>query len=152
MDIGSGNGYPSAALSNFAPHTFIIDGIECKSMEGFLQSLKFSNPEMQKEVCQLVGIVAKRRGAKKNWKTSQILYWQGRAYKRDSQAYQDLLDRAYDALSQNAGFRSALLATKDANLTHSIGKIKQSETVLTRSEFCSRLMKIRERLKNGNLS
>lgn len=41
MDIGSGTGYPSAALSNFAPHSFVIDGVECASMEGFLQSLKF---------------------------------------------------------------------------------------------------------------
>ena len=48
MDIGSQNGYPSGALSNFAPHPFEIDGIKCNSMEGFLQSLKFSNPEMQK--------------------------------------------------------------------------------------------------------
>ena len=36
MDIGSDTGYPSATLSNFAPHTFIIDGVECASMEGFL--------------------------------------------------------------------------------------------------------------------
>ncbi|MBO5435963.1 hypothetical protein J6A31_09230 [bacterium] len=34
MDIGNGTGYPSAALSNFAPHGFIIDGVECASMEG----------------------------------------------------------------------------------------------------------------------
>lgn len=40
MDIGSGTGFPTAALSNFAPHPFIIDGVECNSMEGFLQSLK----------------------------------------------------------------------------------------------------------------
>lgn len=32
MDIGSGTGYPSAALSNFAPHAFTIDGIECASI------------------------------------------------------------------------------------------------------------------------
>lgn len=41
MDIGSGTGYPSANLSNFSPHVFTVDGIECNSMEGFLQSLKF---------------------------------------------------------------------------------------------------------------
>ena len=55
MDIGSGAGYPSAALSNFAPHAFELDGVECASMEGFLQSLKFENPEMQRQVCTLVG-------------------------------------------------------------------------------------------------
>lgn len=65
MDIGSGTGYPSAALSNFAPHAFTIDGIECASMEGFLQSLKFENPEIQRQVCTLVGKAAKFKGKKK---------------------------------------------------------------------------------------
>lgn len=64
MDIGSGTGFPSASLSNFAPHVFVIDDIECASMESFLQSLKFSSPEMQAEVCKLVGKAAKFKGKK----------------------------------------------------------------------------------------
>lgn len=36
MDIGSGTGYPSATLSNFAPHSFVIDGVECAPMDGFI--------------------------------------------------------------------------------------------------------------------
>ena len=147
MDIGSRNDYPSCALSNFAPHPFVIDGVECASMEGFLQSLKFKNTDMQKEVCKLVGMAAKRRGREKRWFTTQTLYWQGKEYKRDSQEYQDLLDRAYNELSKNTGFRKALLATGDATLTHNIGKIKITETVLTRQEFCSRLLAIRKRLQ-----
>ena len=147
MDIGSDKGYPSAALSNFAPHPFVIDGVECASMEGFLQSLKFSNPEMQKEVCKLVGKAAKFKGKKKKWFRTQTLFWQGKEMKRDSQEYQDLLDRAYEALSQNEGFKRALLATGDATLTHSIGKQKITETVLTTREFCSRLTKLRQKLK-----
>lgn len=147
MDIGSGKGYPSSSLSNFAPHPFVIDGIECNSMEGFLQSLKFESPEMQKEVCKLVGKAAKFKGKKKKWWINQTLYWQGVPIKRESQEYQDLLDRAYNALSENKGFREALLASGDAVLTHSIGKRKEQETVLTVREFCSRLTEIRERLK-----
>lgn len=147
MDIGSGSGFPNATLSNFAPHPFIIDGVECNSMEGFLQSLKFSNPEMQKEVCKLVGKAAKFKGKKKKWWRTQTLYWQGIEISRDSQEYQDLLDRAFDALTQNSSFRAALLATGNSVLTHSIGKTKITETVLTRQEFCSRLTKIRERLR-----
>ena len=150
MDIGSGSGFPSSALSNFAPHPFVIDGIECNSMEGFLQSLKFSNPEMQKEVCKLVGKAAKFKGKKKKWWRTQTLYWQGVEIPRDSQEYQDLLDRAFDALAQNSGFRAALLATGNSVLTHSIGKTKITETVLTRQEFCSRLTKIREELRKEN--
>lgn len=147
MDIGSGTGFPSAALSNFTPHPFVFDGIECNSMEGLLQSFKFSNPEMQKEVCKLVGRQAKFKGKKKKWFKTQTLYWQGQEFKRDSDEYQELLDRAFDALATNEGFKKALLATGNATLTHTIGKTKQSETVLTRNEFCSRLTKIRNKLQ-----
>lgn len=144
MDIGSGTGYPSAALSNFAPHPFEIDGILCNSMEGFLQSLKFSNPDMQVEVCKLVGKQAKFKGKKKKWWKTQTLWWRGTEIKRDSEDYQNLLDRAFYALSQNEGFKKALIATGKATLTHSIGKNDPSTTVLTRQEFCSRLTRIRD--------
>ena len=145
MDIGSGTGYPSAALSNFSPHSFVIDGVECASMEGFLQSLKFQDPEMQKHVCTLVG-----KGKKKKWWKTQTLYWQGEEIPRSSERYQELLDDAFMALSKNEGFRRALLATQNATLTHNIGKKKESETVLTRTEFTSRLTKIRNEIQKGN--
>ena len=149
MDIGSGNGYPESALSNFAPHQFEIDGITCHSMEGFLQSLKFQNPDMQAHVCTLVGKKAKFKGKKKKWYRSQTLYWQGQEIDRHGQAYQDLLDRAYEALAQNQRFKKALLATQNATLTHSIGKNKATGTILTKQEFCSRLTKLRTKLQNN---
>ena len=65
MDIGSKSGYPSSALSNFAPHSFELDGVRCASAEGWLQSLKTKNPDMQKHLCTLVGLGAKRMGRKK---------------------------------------------------------------------------------------
>ncbi len=155
MDIGSGKGYPSSALSNFAPHPFTVTWwgatLECNSMEGFLQSLKFKNPAMQKHVATLVGYTAKKKGRDKDWRKSQMLWWDGNAIGRQSTFYQLLLDEAYDALARNTKFRDALLATGDAVLTHSIGKTSPSETVLTRNEFCSRLMKLRERMQKGTL-
>lgn len=147
MDIGSKRGYPASSLSNFSPHEFTIDGVKCASMEGFLQSLKFSSIEMQKHICTLVGIKAKRAGAKKNWKRNQILFWQGKEYARNSQEYQNLLDRAYNELAKNRKFKKVLLATNNAILTHSIGKNKISDTVLTEREFCKRLTALREQLK-----
>jgi hypothetical protein len=140
MDIKSGCGYPASALSNFAPHPFVLDSVECNSMEGFLQSLKFKEIPIQIEVCKLVGYAAKKRGSNKNWQQYQILYWQGVPYQRQSKEYQDLLDRAYSALLLNISFRAA----HDATLTHSIGRTKNNETVLTRREFCSRLMMLRD--------
>lgn len=151
MDIGSGAGFPEASLSNFSPHPFVFDGVECASMEGLLQSLKFSNPDMQKHVCTLVGKKAKFAGKKKKWWRTQTLFWQGIEMRRDSAEYQRLLDKAFDALSQNTSFARALLATGDAKLTHSIGKSRQSETVLTQAEFCSRLTAIRARLRSSGL-
>lgn len=150
MDIRSTGKYPSNKLSNFAGHRFVIDGIVCNSMEGFLQSLKFSNPDMQEEVCKLVGFAAKKKGSKKNWRQRQILHWRGVEIKRDSQIYQDLLDKAYGALAaQSDGFQRALFASGDGQLTHSIGRRKTNETILTTTEFCSRLMKLRTYMKNG---
>jgi len=146
-DIGSGRGWPYDSLSNFSPHPFTIDGVQCNSMEGFLQSLKFKNPDMQREVCKLVGKAAKFKGKKKKWWRFQKLYWQGQEIDRHSQEYQDLLDRAFDALSQNASFQRALLATRDEPLKHTIGKRDPSRTVLTQREFVSRLMKIRDKLR-----
>ena len=144
MDIRSGCGYPGSALSNFAPHPFIFRGIEIASMEGFLQGLKFKNPEMQKYVFSLVGKMAKYKGKEKNWKRDGLLYFQGEAVDRFSDDYQLLLDEAYNALfSQNESARKALLATGNAVLEHSIGRSKEQDTILTRSEFCGRLMRIR---------
>lgn len=146
MDIGSGKSYPANALSNFAPHEFFIDGVRCASMEGFLQSLKFKNPDMQVYVCSLVGRGAKSKGKGKNWRINQTLYWRGRSINRHSVQYQQLLDRAYEALGSNAAFQKALLATGSSTLQHSVGRTKPSETILTRSEFVSRLTKLREKL------
>jgi hypothetical protein len=145
MDISSRAKYPAKALSNFASDTFVLDDVLCNSREGFLQSLKFKSPEMQEEVCKLIGIGAKKRGSQKKWFRTQTLYWRGVEYKRDSDEYQDLLDRAYNACyEQSETFRKALAQTVGATLTHAMGKNKKSETVLTTQEFCSRLTKLRD--------
>jgi hypothetical protein len=118
-------------------------------MEGLLQSLKFSNPEMQKYVCTLVGREAKFKGKKKNWQQEQTLYWAGKPIDRHSSEYQQLLDEAFDALyTQNLKARAALLASGDATLEHSIGRSDDSQTVLTRREFCGRLTRLREKFKS----
>lgn len=152
MDIGTKKPYPASALSNFAPHPFEFDGVYCASMEGLLQSFKFDKHHIQLEVCKMTGLAAKRRGQKRNkaWKQKQTLWWMNTEYPRYSEEYQNLLDRAFSALSENDGFAKALLATNTAHLTHSIGRSKKNETVLTEQEFCSRLMKIRDVL-NRNL-
>ena len=150
MDIGSGNGYPSSSLSNFAGHRFVIDGVTCNSMEGFLQSLKFESPEMQEYVCSLIGKMAKFKGKPKKWFTKQELYWRGKAIDRHSDEYQNLLDRAFQAMyDQSESFRKALKASEGANLSHSMGKSDPKKTILTNTEFLSRLRSLRE---NGTIN
>lgn len=148
LNIGSGNTYPGNALSNFAPHPFIIDGIQCASMEGFLQSLKTKNPDMQVYICSLVGRKAKQTGAGKNWQQRQILYWQGIEYQRNSDDYQQLITRAYDALFQNSHFKKALKATGNATLMHSMGQRKANHTVLTTKEFIGQLTRLRQKIES----
>lgn len=148
MNIKSKAKYPAGALSNFSPYRFTFDGVLCHSMEGVLQAFKFSNKDMQKVVCTLVGLEAKSKGSKKNWKRTQTLYWQGKSFKRDSKDYQKLLDRAYNALAKNTKFQKALLATNKATLKHTLGRKNKKDTVLTQQEFCSRLTRLREVLYN----
>ena len=150
MDIGSGQGWPSAALSNFSPHEFFFRGVKCASMEGLLQALKHKSSEMQLHVCTLVGKAAKFNGKKKKWWQTQTLFWQGKEIDRHSDEYQLLLNEAFWCLfSQNESARLALLATGNAVLEHSMGKPDASRTVLTVREFCSRLTHIRAQLQRA---
>lgn len=64
--------------------------------------------------------------------------------RRNSEECQKVLDFIYISLFlQNEAFRDDLQATGDSVFTHSMGNNKESETVLTEREFCSRLTKLR---------
>jgi hypothetical protein len=103
---------------------------------------------MQRHVCSLVGMAAKKAGRNKNWQREQRLWWRGVPYDRHGKEYQELLDRAYEAMFRDSGsFRRALLASGDAVLEHSMGRTDDSQTVLTRREFCGRLTRLREALR-----
>ena len=148
MDIVTGCSYPASELSNFTAYTFMMDGVLCHSMEGFLQSLKFSDSEKQKEVCLLIGKQAKFKGKRKKWWKTQTLYWQGKEMDRHGEEYQHLLNRAFEALSENKVFQRVLLDTGEEKIVHSEGKSDPTKTILTEQEFCGELMRIRYQLKN----
>lgn len=147
VDIHSKGEYPSCALSNFAEYEFFIDNVKCAGMEGFLQSLKFRSVRKQKQVCLLSGKEAKYSTrhtlAQLRWRMTHKLYWQGKRINRLSDEYQKLLDRAYEALSENVNFQAALKVSLPYRLTHSIGKTDMRKTVLTEYELISRLERIR---------
>jgi hypothetical protein len=144
IDIGSKQSAISILLSNFSEFHFYVDGVFCASMEGFLQSLKFEDKLKQIEICKLIGVKAKFKGKKKKWFNTQILYWQGKSIDRHSLEYQHLIDKAFSALFENIKYKEALLSTKGSILTHSIGKEDPNLTILTTSEFCLRLMILRD--------
>lgn len=148
MDIGSEEGWPESALSNFTPHSFTFRGFAVASMEGLLQSLKEACPEKQQQIMTLVGRAAKFQGKKRKWWKTQTLFWQGKPIGRQSAEFQELLDEAFLAMfSQCQPARLALLATGSEVLEHSSGKSDPRQTVLTSAEFTSRLTCIRQQLQ-----
>lgn len=141
MDIRYGYKFPSGELSNLYPHHFILDGVECNSFEGFLQSITHKTIEKQREICLLFGAEAKHKGSRR-WLVTNKLYWNGEEINRKSLEYQNLLDSAYNTLyDQSQLFRKALAATVGGNITHRIGRYQ--DTLLTVDEFCSRLLILR---------
>lgn len=146
LDISSDSTDPRAvALSNFTAQSFYIDGIPCNSMEGFLQSLKVSDPMLQANLCQLVGKHARQVGQQYNgWKKDQFLYWQNRVYPRISPQYDSLLNDVYEQVSKQCpDWTAALKASYPLQLTHTIGKTNPHDTVLTANQFCYILTNIR---------
>ena len=148
VDIYSKGDYPADLLSNFAPHAFVLDGVACASMEGFLQALKHKSPEKQREICSLTGKAAKMAGKGKHlFKLTGHLYWQGKKLHRRRKEYNALVRRAYEAmLAASEDFKLALLCTQDRPLTHSLGKHSRFTTILTETEFIEHLNAVRRLL------
>ena len=145
VEIWSKNPYPANVLSNLYANHFCIDDIECASMEGFLQSLKYVNVEKQRDVCAMSGKDAKNM-TNSDWQIGQIIWWKGTAINRQSNEYQDLIRSAYKAMfEQNERFRIALMSTRGMKLYHSRGERNPYKTILTESEFCSILTELRDR-------
>lgn len=144
IDIGID---PYNELSNFTANFFKFRGVECGSMEGLLQSLKFPISEKQIKVAGLIGLKAKRKGQKKKWYLDHLLYWQGQPICRFSEEYQALLREAYQALfEQSPEFRRNLKATGSEPLAHTLGKKSEQFTILTELEFVTILGELRDKL------
>lgn len=148
LDIRSNGLYPSNVLSNMCNNAFVFDGVECGSMEGFLQSLKYKDKERQRQICSMKGGEAKKHSTKA-WQKDQILWWKGQVIDRqDFAEYLKFVERAYQTmLDQNERFRKALLLTRGMKLTHSSGSGDRKKTILTEDEFCEILTKVRNKLQ-----
>ena len=140
IDIHSKKFGVAGRLSNFTKRSFVFDGVQCRSIEGVLQSFKFYSTSEQRIICGLWGIQAKLTGELTDWKERQILYWKGKEYHRNSLEYQELLDRLYMTVyEQDEKFRKDISKVKQCRLIHSIGVSDKENTVLTEEEFIARL-------------
>ena len=80
-----------------------------------------------------------------SWQTDQIVWWKGQAIDRQSEEYQTLIRRAYQAMfEQSERFRAALMQTRGITLVHASGEPSSYKTILTPSEFCGILMDMRD--------
>ena len=148
----------SSPLSNLYPHSFTLcynhpcyrDVITCPSMESFLQGLKIKDPYLQYVfMTKYSGMMAKKMGmVLDSWKKEQLLYFEGKAYERESAEYIELITYAYDSLyKSNPIFREVVLPRfKDYHIIHSIGCDNKSETVLTEMEFRYQLNRLISKL------
>lgn len=136
-------------VSNLCPYAFVLDGVSCGSMEGFLQSLKTNDPDVKRRIAAMHGFQAYREGQNHNyWKDSQTLYWNGESHPRLSKKYQRLIERAYDAcFDSNPDFAAALSLTGDSILKHSMGKRNPTNSTLTEHEYIYNLYRLRARVQ-----
>lgn len=123
-------------LSNLFPYDFEFNGIKMHSIEGFFQGIKFRDIEMQRGLLKYSGkeALVLQMASDYNWKETGVIYWDGKAVKRDSSEYDDLLIELYVSAIQNKFYRNALKNCK-LPIIHAIGEIDKSETVFTRYEF-----------------
>lgn len=143
IDIWSKAPYPANVLSNLHDNNFCFDGVECGSMEGFLQSLKQKDIDKRCHVCCMSGKEAKRM-TNADWQVNQTVWWKGRAIDRQGNDYQQLIFRAYLSMFvQNEPFRTALMETCGKILYHSQGESDSRKTILTEQEFCEILTRLR---------
>ena len=148
IDIWSKSPYPANVLSNLYGNSFCYDGVECGSMEGFLQSLKYKDIVEQRHICRLSGKEAKRMTTAV-WQEDQTVWWEGQAIDRQSKMFLRLVRAAYKSMfEQNVNFRTALMNTRGKALYHSQGEQDSHKTILTEKEFCGILTELRDNEKN----
>lgn len=133
-------------LSNLQPCEFVFLEKHCKSVEGVLQSLKFTDETKQSETIALAGFPAKMAG--KNVKYTN-LHWFGVSFDRKSNFYQEFLNELFFcSFEQNLLRQKELISTQNHTLKHTIGCNDPSKTILTVDEFINNLTSIRYDLIN----
>ena len=126
----------SKVLSNLFPYEFVFEGKHLSSIETFFQGIKIKDKKVQEYIFKYSGLDSNniKVASDFNWKETGIIYWQGKAIKRNSEEYDNLVAELYISAIQNPLYRNVL---KNVNkpIIHSIGEVDKKETVFTRYEF-----------------
>jgi len=137
-------------LSNFWAVSFFFDGVECGSVEGAIQALKESDPDLQRSVCLLSGSEAKAFGKikKEELESSLTVYWKGESMPFREERHRQLLEQIMRAkFEQSEEARAALIESAPYQLVHRGFPFRDLPmTSLPRKEFCEILTKIRTEL------
>jgi predicted NAD-dependent protein-ADP-ribosyltransferase YbiA (DUF1768 family) len=104
-------------ISNFAQTPFFLDGLNYASVEGFWQSLKFSDDVKRREVAALHGPKARDIGFRAP--EADVISYQGKTIRIGTWAHWQLMEHACAAkFDQHDGASEALLSTGNRPLTH----------------------------------
>lgn len=138
--------WPGNVLSNFAATPFILDGINCSCSEAFIQSLKCSSAQEQKEFCGLSGLEAWEKGSSLTDLVflEKKIWWLGKTYPLHSKEHFELVERGLRAkFFQSSIALEALVATGNSKLIHDYGQKLGKKQSLPVEIFCSIVEQIR---------
>ncbi len=117
INISSRSPAPLNLISNFASTPFVLDGARYASVEGFWQSLRWTDPEDRRRIAALHGIAAKRAGSEQA--APDRFSYGGTEIRWGTADHWQLMRRACDAkFKQNDAARAALLGTGRRPLRH----------------------------------
>lgn len=137
-------------LSNLYPYKFEYFGKMASSVEAILQSLKYEDDVVRHACYDYFGIDSWHlRGMKPfEWQKDGILYTDRGPIDRFSEDYQIFLDDLYYLVFQNPLYQNNLLTSGTKKLDHTNGENDSNLTILTRTEYISRLYALRYCVQN----
>ncbi len=111
-------------MSNFSSHPFVLDGVRCKTVEAFIQGIKFPSDDPRRDqIFNMDGLPA--------WKMrihakGDYVWWNGDQIIYRSPEHSALIKRAIEAkFAQNPEAMEALTSTKDLVIIHEPGGTKK---------------------------
>ena len=100
-DIHPEGRHPEDILSRLCNNEFCYDGLQCGCMEAFLQSLRYPDQEIQRQVCTLNAYELGYRleaYPTADWRVNQTLWWKGKPIKRCSLKYRRMIYEAHSEM------------------------------------------------------